>query len=174
MAEQIVGMAALQGRLKRVAAADKQGVPIRRVTAAAIAALRHNIPRKTSNTSRTIVPVGITSRSAQIWGSKVVRWLDEGTGLYGPHHHKITPLAAKALAFHSQAAGAERFGIKYRLSGSMTSASMRKYGPGADFVVVRSVKGMPARPFINKSVTEAAAKAGVEVQIGIVNAWNGA
>ena len=40
------------------------------------------------------------SGSTRIWtDSPVGKWLDEGTGLYGPHAQRITPTSKKALAF---------------------------------------------------------------------------
>lgn len=98
------------------------------------------------------------------------KYVEIGTGIYGPKHKKIEPKTKKALAFHSQKAGAERFGIKYRRTGAMTAASERKYGPGADFVVVKSVKGRKATPFLAPAVKTVAKGAGLkDTYVGL---WN--
>jgi hypothetical protein len=111
--------------------------------------------RKTGLTAGSLQPIILGPTKAVIMGSPVAVWIDSGTGLYGPKHHVITPLAKKALAF---TVGGRR------LSGR----------GGGTKVVVRSVKGMKARPYINLSVIEASQKVGSQIGAQIITAWNGA
>ncbi len=53
-------------------------------------------------------------------------WVNDGTGIYGPRHARITPKRAKFLRF------------KYR----------------GDIVFAKSVKGQPGKHFVERSVTE--------------------
>lgn len=67
-------------------------------------------------------------------GAKYLKWLDEGTGLYGPHHTVITSPTGKVMRWAAEG------------SGRATGAG------GGDFVFARSVKGMKPRPFFMKGV----------------------
>lgn len=171
MTEQLIGASQLQARLRALQGVAKSGTLMKKAGAVAIKQMELNMPRKTGITAATLRVEGASDTGAEIWGSRVVRWLDEGTGLYGPAHRLITPQAAKALAFHSQGKG-EALGASYRLSGRMRVASVRKFGAGADLVVVRSVKGMHARPFIARSTQEAGQKLGLALAAEIVSAWD--
>jgi hypothetical protein len=170
--EQIEGAGKLRKRLDNMSDGEKFLAMLQtKVTRAAQANTRPF--RKTGNLGRTIKPGYLTDREATVVvGAKYGVYVEKGTGIYGPKKKPITPRPGKkALAFHSQKAGAERFGIKYRLTGKMTAASEKKYGPGADFVVVKSVKGRPATPFLGPAVTEVGRQHGVLVDIG-VELWN--
>lgn len=141
---------------------------MKRATAFTIGQMRRNIPRKTSTTSRSLQPRIISETRAEIIGSPVAVYLDTGTGLYGPLHHRITPLAAKALAFHVGTFGK---GGSLRLSGKPRVGAA---GLGASLVIVRSTAGMKARPYIARSVQEASQKVGTEIGAELVTRWNGA
>jgi len=65
------------------------------------------------------------------------RWVHDGTGIYGPRHHKIVPRRAKALVFGSKVYGA-------------------KSGKFKGKVVVRSVKGMKPNAFLRDALPAAA------------------
>ncbi|MDD5305529.1 MAG: hypothetical protein PHS14_20705 [Elusimicrobia bacterium] len=171
MASIVVGVPQLEARLRRMAQAERGGAPMKAAAIATVGALKRNVPRATGKTGASIVPMAIGPTTAEIWGSKVIVFLEKGTGLFGPKHHIITPLAAKALAFHSKAKGAA-MGAKYRLTGRMTVGSARALGAGSDMVVVRSVKGMPAQPFIEQSMAEASALVGQPIIASIVEAWD--
>ena len=177
MAETIVGLKQLQLRLNAVsgpqanlqtmkmAAALMRGQMVRNMEAAGA--------RKTGTTARSIQVQSVTETSATVVGNKVARWIDIGTGLYGPKHHVIVPTTKAALAFHSKAAGLDRWaGIGYRLSGRQTVGSERKFGAGADFVTVRSVKGMKARPYVGKSVKEVGDQLAGKLAVQVADSWN--
>ena len=62
-------------------------------------------------------------------GKSYARFVHDGTGIYGPHHRRITPKRGKVLVFPSKVYG-------------------RKRGKYAGKVVVRSVKGMRPNAFL--------------------------
>lgn len=164
MAE-VVGKAALQARLHAIGGQGETQI-MKRIAAFTRGQMVRNMPRKTGTTGRSLQPHVQSATKATITGSPVAIWLDTGTGLYGPMHHVITPRAAQALAFHVGTFGR---GGSLRLSGSPRKGAA---GAGASLVIVRSVKGMHARPYISRSIDEAAQKVGAEVGSTIVTAWN--
>ena len=127
--------------------------------------LRRNIPRKSSGTSRTIHVAEVRETSALVVGNKVALFLDEGTGLFGPHHQRITPTAAKALRWMGGPASA------FRLTGRVRKG---KAGAGAHAIYARSTKGMEGRPYIQRSVRAAAKEVGAAISDEIVRDWNDA
>ena len=162
MAEQIVGMTQLQARLRAISAA-KGGPELMKLAAnVARGQMVLNMPRKTGGTGRSLHVTGVTSSSAQIRGSQVAAWIEEGTGLYGPAHHVITPVAARVLAW--------RVG-SVRLSGASRVSKGRQL---AGWAFARSVKGMKPRPFMARSIVEAGRQVGGQLVGEIVNLWNGA
>jgi hypothetical protein len=162
MSETIVGLSALNWRM----AAVQQPKGLMKLAAEhVVGQLRRNIPRKSSGTSRTIHVAEVRETSALVVGNKVALFLDMGTGLFGPKHQRITPSAAKALRWMGGPAGS------LRLSGR---ARKGKAGTGAHWIYARSIKGMKARPYISRSVQEAARKVGVELSAEIIKDWNGA
>ncbi len=162
MSEPIVGLAALN---RRIAAVQQPKGLMKLAANVVVGELKRNIPRKTSTTSRSIHVASVTENSARITGSKVALFLDEGTGLYGPRHQRITPQAAKALRWMGGPAGS------LRLSGN---ARKGKAGAGAGFIFARSTKGMEARPYIQRSIDTAAKKVGTELSGEIIRDWNAA
>lgn len=80
-------------------------------------------------------------------GSNVrhVRWLDEGTGEFGPRHEKITPKARQALSF--VAAASKGKGQAYTLQGRARN-SARVGAVMEGLVTVRSVKGIEPMHFV--------------------------
>lgn len=154
-----MGYAALQRRFAALRGPQKT----RLMGAVAIGELKRAVPgRKTGLTAASWQVASATDTSATLSGSIVNLWLDEGTGLYGPRHARITPRAARALAFHVGSAKS------LRLSGRPRAGSA---GRGATLVVVRSTRGMRARPFIARSLASATGKLGTDV---VVKIWNGA
>ena len=127
--------------------------------------MKRNIPHKTSNTSRSIHVAKVTDTSAVVEGNAVAKWIDEGTGLFGPHHARITPNAAKALRWMGGPSGS------LRLSGRQRKGAV---GAGAGYIFAKSTKGMEARPYVQRSVHEAGQKLGVELKGEIITLWNDA
>lgn len=163
MAE-LQGYDQLQRRLKAIAATGEGYMKF--VGAVAVGELRRNIPRKTSNTSRSIHVARTDNDSAVIEGNAVAKWLDIGTGLYGPAKRKITPRTKKALAFYRGSFGP---GGSLRLTGKPRRGAA---GAGASRIVVRSVKGMKARPYVDKSIDSTKRKLGIELKREVVDRWN--
>ena len=127
--------------------------------------------RKTGNLGRTIHAGEITATSARVAASaKYARFLEEGT-----RPHEITPNAKKALMFSSQGIINSRFGVQktssFRLSGSLKSGAMRRFGNAA-FVVVKSVHhpGTKPYPFLKPGAEKAIEGAGLADRI--VARWN--
>ena len=158
MAERLVGYSQLQARFRALAGPQK----MRLMATVAAGELRRDTPRRTGLTGNSWQVASATESRAVVSGSIVNLWLDEGTGLYGPLHHLITPKAKRALAFHVGGRGS------LRLSGSPRSGAA---GAGATLVVVRSVRGMRARPFIRRALVRTSGQLGAEV---VVKVWNGA
>lgn len=150
----IVGEQQLMNRLRAVGVSGTEAI-MRRAGAYTRGQMVRNMPRKTGLTAGSLQVRVLGPKRAIITGSPVAVWLDTGTGLYGPKHHRITPLAAKALAF---TVGGRR------LSGR----------GGGTLIVVRSTAGMRARPYINRSVIEASQKVGTEIGAEIITHWNAA
>jgi hypothetical protein len=163
MAETITGLAGLQ---RRIAAVQKGGgtPTMKLIGQIVVGQMKLNIPRKTGNTGRSFHVASLTETSARVTGNNVALYIEEGTGLFGPKHRRITPKAAKALRWAAGPAGS------LRLSGAI-----RKGNPGgAGYVFARSTKGMEARPYVQKSVKQAAQKVGVKLKATVIDAWNGA
>jgi hypothetical protein len=71
------------------------------------------------------------------------RWLEEGTGLYGPRHQWIVPRRAKALRFPA-GGGMGHAGEGFRLTGQQRSGAA---GAGARWVYARRVRGIRPRRY---------------------------
>ena len=167
MPETVIGLNALHARFRALenpdmakgmmvkAAAYTRGQMIKNM--AAVGA------RKTGNTGRSIQPRNVTETSAELWGSRVLVYIDEGTGLFGPLHHRITPQAAKALRWFGGPAGS------IRLSGRPRKGAA---GAAAGPIFATSTAGMKPRPYIKKSVAEAGKAVDVELGAVVVDTWN--
>ena len=169
MAETIIGLSKLEHRLAAISVqhSGKKFMTLAGgvVRGRMIKNMRDAGARKTGTTAGSLHVSNVTDTSAVVTGNKVARWIDEGTGLYGPHHQKITPKAAKALRWIGGPASSKR------LSGRARSG---KAGAGAGAVFARSVKGMKARPYVAKSVREAGQQLGVDLKAEILKDWNSA
>jgi len=114
---------------------------------------------KTANLERSIRLGTVTEKSAQIVaggtsGVGYARYVEEGTGLYGPRKRKIVPKRGKLLAWK---------GGGSRLTGR---------GPGASWRFARSVRGRKATPYLVPGAKKAIEKSGVAD--AITAAWNDA
>ena len=122
-----------------------------------VAEAKKLVPVKTRNLSRTIRVGKVTEKSAQViaGGTSNVgyaRYVEEGTGIYGPRKRRIVPVNAKALRWIGGPAGS------LRLSGA---ARKGKAGAGAGPIFARSVAGRRATPFFLPGVRTAIGKAGL-------------
>jgi len=73
------------------------------------------------------------------------RFVEEGTGIYGPKGRPIVPVRAKALRFPAR-------GAATRLSGNLTSAQQRA---GGGWAFAKSVKGRRATPYLRPAAVDA-------------------
>ena len=139
------------------------------------------VPQKTRNLHRTIREGPISGNSARILAGGIS---DVGYAAhveFGTREHDIRPRSKKALSFPSQyalnrsaALGLVKSGstVKFRLSGTITAASQKRYGSAA-YTTVKHVHhpGTQAHPYLRPGAQRAMAKVGVGP---IVKAWNGA
>lgn len=169
MAETVVGLSALHARFHALENPEMGKGIMAKVAAYTRGQMIRNMAamgaRKTGGTGASIQPRAITETSAQLWGSKVLVYLDEGTGLFGPLHHRITPQTAKALRWFGGPAGSLRLTGKPRKGAA---------GAAATVIFARSTKGMRGRPYIQRSVQEAGRAANVQLGGVVIDTWNGA
>lgn len=153
------GYPALQARLKALQGAQKMKL----LAAATAGELRKRSPgQKTRVTANSWQVSSTTATTATVSGNIVNLYLDQGTGVEGPKHQRITPKAAKALRWMGGPAGA------FRLSGAVRSG---KAGSAAYAIFAKSTKGIRPRPFIQKSLDQINGEVGADV---IIEIWNGA
>lgn len=117
------------------------------------------VPVKTRNLSRTIRVGTVTETSAQVVAGGTLqvgyaRYVEEGTGLFGPKKRRIFPKRARVLAWK---------GGGTRLTGR---------GPGSSWHFARSVKGREATPYLVPGVKRAVERAGLKD--AVVKLWNDA
>jgi hypothetical protein len=166
MAETVVGLSALHARFHALESADLGKGVMAKAAAYTKGRMTRNMlavgARKTGGTAGSIHPRNITETSAQLWGSRVLLYIDQGTGVEGPLHHRITPKAAKVLARRT---GAVR----------LTGASKVRGGTQlAGWAFAKSTKGMAPRPYIQRSIQEAGQDADAQLSGIVVTTWNDA
>ena len=125
----------------------------------AVAEAKRLAPHRTSNLSRSIIPGSLTDHDALVVAhAGYARYVEEGTGLYGPHHQKIVPKNGKFLVFPAKG--------KATLGGRVK----REYaGKPGSLVFARSVKGSKPQPFLVPGAKKAVATRGASV---VVDLWN--
>ena len=177
MAE-VVGLTALHARFHALENADMTKGMMAKAAAYTRGQMIKNMAavgaRKTGTTAASIQPRNITETSAEIWGSKVLVYIDEGTGVEGPLHHRITPKAALVRVsgpFLKGQKGQHKGGVlAWQAGGSRATGR----GKGAGWIVVRSTKGMAPRPYIKRSIQEAGKAVNIELGSVIIDKWNSA
>lgn len=113
--------------------------------------------RKTGNLGRSIRVQQVTKSSVTVIAGGVggvgyARYVEQGTGLYGPRKRKIVPRTAKVLSWTSGGS---------RLTGK---------GAGATRKFARSVRGRKATPYLVPAAKSVLSKAGISDIV--VKAWN--
>lgn len=149
------GDEALRARLKAI---GDTRIMLGQVALLGVKEAKGLVPRRTGNLGRSIRVGKVTDTTAQVvaGGTSSVgyaRYVEEGTGLYGPKKSRIYPKRARAL--------------RWKAGGSRVTGR----GAGSRFIYATSVSGRKATPFLRPGVERAAAKAGVDV---IVELWNDA
>lgn len=153
---EINGIKALRARLKAVG--DNRGV-LRLLAQQGVAEAKRLVPHQTGHLARTIRVGTVTETSALVLAGGPLnvgyaRYVEEGTGLYGPHRRKIVPRRAKVL--------------RWKGGGSRVTGR----GKGSRWIVARSVKGRRATPYLVPGVRKGLAKGGFKKNI--VKAWDSA
>jgi len=144
------GLTALQ---RRFAAITDHKMLLGQVAGLAVREAAIKAPHKTGNLRRSIRIGTVTDKTAQVVvDANYARYVEEGTGIYGPRKRRIVPVNAKALRWIGGPAGS------LRLSGA---ARKGKAGAGAGPIFARSVAGRRATPFFLPGVRTAIGKAGL-------------
>lgn len=158
----MLGATQLIHRLERLGSRTTGYAVMKRTALTATLLMKRNVKRRSGMTGASIRPEAITATSAIIKVGGAGRFLEQGTGLFGPHHTRVVSRSGRAMAFLAGPASA------FRLSGSPRSG---KAGNKAYLVVVRSTAGMPKQPFVRKSIVEAAASN--DLDRVVVALWDG-
>lgn len=150
----VEGDEALRRRFKAIA--DTKQV-LEKVALLGVAEAKKLVPRQTDNLGRTIRVGTVSETSAQVVAGGTAnvgyaRYVEQGTGLYGPRNRRIVPKHAKVLSW---------VGGGSRLTGR---------GTGSRRIFARSVKGRKATPYLVPGVKKAVSRAGLTDTI--VTAWN--
>lgn len=77
----------------------------------------------------------------------VIRFLEEGTGMDGPHRHRIVPKRGRALRFPARSSGAFTLRDTVRIRGGLADTR-------ASWIFVHSVRGQPAHHMFRRTGTE--------------------
>ena len=155
----VQGMDAL---IKRMQAIGEPQPVLRALQFAVIHEAQARAPRKTGNLQRSIVPGQISGTRATVnVNANYARYVEEGTGLYGPKHHRIEP----GHVMHWKGGGA----AKVRLSGRSRVVGGKSLG---DDVFAMSTEGARAQPYLLPGAKAAVEGSGLKDVI--VKLWNGA
>lgn len=144
------------------------------------------VPRKTGNLGRSIRlgDVDVSGQRVQVLaGGSAARLGASGPQAvgyaafveFGTRAHVIRPRRKKALAFPSQRITTERFGsrakLRFRLSGSLSARSQKRYGNAA-FVVTKVVHhpGTRAQPYLLPGAQRALREVGMAK--AVIQVWN--
>ena len=152
-------MPQLRRRLRAIGKTDEF---MNKVALAVVAEAKRQVPRKTGNLGRSITVGSVDKKSATVEvRAKYARWVEEGTGIYGPRKQKIVPKSKKALRWTG--GGASRV----RLSGRSRVVGGQALGQA---IFAKSVKGRKATPFLRPAAEKVAKSTGLSVEI--VKTWN--
>jgi hypothetical protein len=122
------------------------------------------VPRKTGRLQDSIKPGYLAATSADVVvRENYARFVEEGTGLFGPRKQRIVPKNGKVMVWKGGGP------TKVRLSGRSRT---RGGSPIAGKVFASSTKGMKARPYLLPGARKAVSKAGLSETV--IKLWNGA
>jgi len=158
----VEGMDAL---LRRMKAIGEPKPVLRALQLSVIHEAQALAPHKTGNLQRSMFPPGeLTNKYAiVVVRAKYGRFIEEGTGLFGPKKHRIVPKTKKAL--HWTGGGPS----KVRLSGRSRVVKGKSLGEG---IFATSTKGAKAQPFFKPGYKKAVEKSGLADIV--IAEWNGA
>lgn len=158
MANRLEGADALKRRLKAI---NDPKTILRQVALLGVRnakQIARNDFTKTARLERSIRVGPVSERSATILaggtaGVGYARYVEEGTGIYGPRRRKIVPRQKKVLSW---------VGGGSRLTGR---------GKGSKRFFARSVKGRKATPYLEPGAKDAIHEVGAKV---VIDLWNDA
>lgn len=158
----VTGMDAL---IKRMEAIGEPQPVLRALQFAVIHEAQALAPRRTGNLQRSIVPGQISGTRATVnVNANYARYVEEGTGLYGPKHHRIEP----GHVMHWKGAGkGVSPGKVLRLSGRSRVVGGRSL---ASDVFAMSTTGAKAQPYLLPGAKRAVEGSGLKDVI--VKLWN--
>lgn len=149
---------------KRLAALGHEEPVLEALQLAVVHEAQALVPRKTGFLQRNIAPGFIRGSSATVEArTPYARFVEEGTGLYGPKKKKIVPKTKKALAWKSGGKS------KVRLTGRSRTRGGKAI---ADTSFAASVKGRRATPYLKPGAEKAIRKSGLKDVV--VKLWNDA
>ena len=166
------GYGALIKRLNAVGSTQAASKLMGKIALAAVREQKLLVPRKTGNLGRTIHVGAVTATTAQtVASANYAAYVEYGTGLYGPYHHRIVPVHAKALRWAVGQGGAG--GPELRLTGSRRTRKGQALGAWA---FARSVKGAHAQPYMVPGARRAIEASPLKDSVGasLISAWNDA
>lgn len=154
----VQGLAALERRLRAIG--DTKAA-LRALQIATVSEAQARVPRKTGHLQRSIRPGRVTDDHAIVnVKAPYARYVEEGTGIYGPRHQKIVPKKASVLAWRT---GQTRLSGRSRTSGGTETAG---------WAFARSVRGRKATPYLIPGAKAAVSKG--KLKDAIVARWNSA
>ena len=156
MAERIDGLGALNKRLNAI------GDPrlfLHKLQLDTVAEAKRLVPRKTGNLGRSIQP-GLLGRTDALVVAQAgyARYVEEGTGLYGPKHRRIEP--GKVMRWANP--GGATLGGRVR---------SKNVGLKGAYIFATSTQGAKPQPFLLPGAQKAIKDNGVDI---VVELWNGA
>ncbi len=142
-------------------------------TQAVIEAKKLALPFSKTKQLHASIRIGtVTETNAQILaggegGVGYARWVEFGTGIYGPRKRRIVPTTKPFMAWRVDTTGGGAGGSQLRLTGSSRT---RKGKSLAGWAFARSVRGRPATPYLVPGARKALSEANLTEKIVI--AWN--
>jgi hypothetical protein len=150
----VVGIQALERRLKAIGDTKAQ---LRAMQIATVSEAQALVPRKSGHLQRSIRPGRVADDFAIVEArTPYARYVEEGTGLYGPKKKRIVPKTKKAM--------------RWKGSGVRLSGRSRSGAEGTGWAFATSIKGRRKTPYLIPGAKAAMRKAGLKD--AIVTRWN--
>jgi hypothetical protein len=154
----VTGLRALE---KRLAAIGDTRSMLRALQIATVSEAQARVPRKTGHLQRSIRPGALREDFAIVEvRSPYAKFVEEGTGLFGPRKRRIVPKNGKVMAWPSS---------RTRLSGRSRT---RRGKAIAGMAFATSTKGMKAKPYLIPGAKAAVGKSKGGMKDAIVTRWN--
>ncbi len=168
----MIGFQQTMRRMEAIQKDARSGAILKKLANAVVQQEKALAPVKTGNLKRSIHVGAVSGLSAQVVASaNYAAYVEHGTGLFGPYHHRIVPVHAKALRWAVGQGGAG--GPELRLTGSRRTRKGQALGAWA---FARSVKGAHAQPYMVPGARRAIEASPLRDSVGasLISAWNDA